>query len=275
MISSRPIGDLSQNDAEGIRFVLFDIDDTITEKGLLPEESFSTLWALRRAGVLAIPVTGRPAGWCDLIARQWPVAGVVGENGAFAFYIREGRLERLFHPAAPSPDLSRERLRQLASRAIAAVPGLRLAKDQPYRLFDIALDFAEEPPFLPIEDALRVKAICEASGAQAKVSSIHVNAWIGKYDKLSMSEYFLATVLGWDPIRSSREVIFFGDSPNDEPMFRHFKLSCGVANVRRFESMMEFPPAYITDKAFGAGFTEACQHILGNRALANLGPKAK
>ena len=270
MISSRPIGDLTRNDAEGIRFVLFDIDDTITENGLLPEESFSALWALRRAGVVAIPVTGRPAGWCDLIARQWPVAGVVGENGAFAFYMKEERLERLFHPDAPPPDTSRERLGLLASKAIAAVPGLRLAKDQPYRLFDLALDFAEEPPFLPIEDALRVKAICEAFGARAKVSSIHVNAWIGNYDKLSMSEYFLATVLGWDPVRSSREVIFFGDSPNDEPMFRYFQLSCGVANVRRFESVMEFSPTYITDKAFGAGFAEACQHILEFRVPVNL-----
>jgi hypothetical protein len=200
---------------------------------------------------------------------------VVGENGAFAFYMKEGRLERLMHPNASPPDSSRERLGLLAAQAIAAVPGLRLAKDQPYRLYDLALDFAEEPPYLPIEDALRVKAICETSGAQAKVSSIHVNAWIGKYDKLSMSEYFLATVLGWDSVQSSHEVIFFGDSPNDEPMFRHFTLSCGVANVRRFESVMEFPPAYITDKAFGAGFAEACQHILANRARANLGPKSE
>ena len=122
MISSRPIGDLTRNDAEGIRFVLFDIDDTITENGLLPEESFSALWALRRAGVVAIPVTGRPAGWCDLIARQWPVAGVVGENGAFAFYMKEERLERLFHPDAPPPNTSRERLGLLASKAIAAGP---------------------------------------------------------------------------------------------------------------------------------------------------------
>jgi hydroxymethylpyrimidine pyrophosphatase-like HAD family hydrolase len=76
----KPLGLLPRSDAAGIRFVLFDIDDTITEKGLLPEESYSALWALRRAGIAAIPVTGRPAGWCDLIARQWPVAGVVGET---------------------------------------------------------------------------------------------------------------------------------------------------------------------------------------------------
>jgi len=77
-----------------------------------------------------------------------------------------------------------------------------------------------------------------------------------------MSELFLSSVLGWDPILFPRAAIFFGDSPNDEPMFRRFELSCGVANVRRFESVMECLPAYITEKPYGAGFAEACGFIL-------------
>lgn len=264
----RPLIELPPSDAAGIRFVLFDIDDTITENGLLPERSYSALWALRRGGLAAIPVTGRPAGWCDLIARQWPVAGVVGENGAFAFYMANGSLERLFHPSAPSPDSSRERLSRLAAAAMAVVPGLRLAKDQPYRLFDVALDFAEEAPRLSLEDALRVRDICEASGARAKVSSIHVNAWFGDYDKLSMSDLFLSRVLDWDPTLFPRAAIFVGDSPNDEPMFRRFELSCGVANVLRFEGILEYPPAYVTEKPYGDGFAEACAHILESRRIA-------
>ena len=261
----RPLRDLPPREAAAVRFVLFDIDDTITEDGLLPEESYSALWSLRRAGVGAIPVTGRPAGWCDLIARQWPVVGVVGENGAFAFYMKDGSLERLFHPAAPSPDSSRERLSELASAAMAALPGLRLAKDQPYRLFDVALDYAEEPPRLSLESAKKAKEICEAAGARAKISSIHVNAWFGDYDKLSMSELFLSSMLGWDPIIALREAIFVGDSPNDEPMFRRFELSCGVANLLQYEDFMVHLPAYITEMPYGAGFAELCSFILANQ----------
>jgi hypothetical protein len=261
----RPIGELPSEVAAGIKYVLFDIDDTITEKGLLLEESYSAIWALNRAGIVSIPVTGRPAGWCDLIARQWPVAGVVGENGAFAFYMKGERLERLFHPSAPAPQAVRGKLSRLGAEAMAAVPGLRLAKDQPYRLFDIALDFAEEPPFLPLSKALLVKDVCEAAGARAKVSSIHVNAWFGDYDKLSMTELFLSSVFGWNPMHCPREVMFFGDSPNDTPMFRRFELSCGVANIRQFGEMIEYPPAFITEKAFGGGFAEACNLILSSR----------
>lgn len=268
MKGSRPIGELGRDAAAAVRFVLFDIDDTITEGGLLPEASYAAIWALRRAGIAAVPVTGRPAGWCDLIARQWPVSGVVGENGAFAFYMRDDRLARLFHPAAPPPDSSRERLARLGEEALAAVPGLRLAKDQDYRIFDIALDFAEEPPVLGLEAARRVKDICESAGARAKISSIHVNAWFGDYDKLSMSERFLSEVLGWDAAGDPDAAIFIGDSPNDEPMFERFPLSCAVANIRRFEGLIRHPPAYVTEGSFGEGFAEVCSILLNARSLA-------
>jgi hypothetical protein len=257
-----PISSLGRDDVRGLRAVLFDIDDTITEAGLLLEESYSAMWALRRAGIACVPVTGRPAGWCDLIAREWPVSGVVGENGAFALYMKEQRLERFCHPSAPDPAESRRRLTALGERALSEFPGLRIAKDQPYRLFDMALDFAEEPPDLGLETARKVKAFCEDAGALAKVSSIHVNAWFGDYDKLSCVDLFLSRVLGIDPIENPRSVVFFGDSPNDEPMFRRFPLACGVANVRRYMSIMEFPPAYVTERPFGYGFAEGCSVLL-------------
>lgn len=78
-----------------IRGVLCDIDDTLTTDGRLTAEAYGALEALHEAGFLVAPVTGRPAGWCDHIARMWPVDGVVGENGAFYFrYRRRGH----WHP---------------------------------------------------------------------------------------------------------------------------------------------------------------------------------
>ncbi len=65
-----------------VRWVLADIDDTLTTDGRLTAPAYAALEALAEAGLRVVPVTGRPAGWCDMIARQWPVAAVVGENGA-------------------------------------------------------------------------------------------------------------------------------------------------------------------------------------------------
>lgn len=262
----RPFAEMTRDQARAVRYVLFDIDDTITEHGKLPAASYNALWDLSAGGLRVVPVTGRPAGWCDLIARQWPVDGVIGENGAFAFHERGGTLRRRFHPSAPDPESTKERLRQLGQEAVARIPGLRIAKDQPYRMFDVALDFAEEEPDLGLGVAEMARRLCEDAGARAKVSSIHVNAWFGDYDKLSMSELFLTEELGWDPAAEPDAVLFFGDSPNDEPMFARFSLSCGVANIRKFEGTLRHPPRWVTSEPFGRGFAEACALLREKRA---------
>jgi hydroxymethylpyrimidine pyrophosphatase-like HAD family hydrolase len=140
-----------------------------------------------------------------------------------------------------------------------------MAKDQFARLFDIALDFAEEAPVLPLEAAERVRAIAEAEGARAKISSIHVNVWMGDYDKLSMAEHFLKSRFGWKGEGGSaayREVIFAGDSPNDEPMFARFPLACGVANVERYREYITCLPGFIASGEGGGGFAEIVETLL-------------
>ena len=268
---------MSPGEARGIKYVLMDIDDTLTRNGKLPDVSYSALWRLNEAGLKVIPVTGRPAGWCDLIAREWPVHGVIGENGALAFWeeaqLNSGTtlsgnarlpvLKTDFHPEAVRN--SHPVLERIKTRALAEFPDLRSAKDQFARLYDIAIDFAEEDPVLPLETAQRVKAIAEEEGAYAKVSSIHVNIWMGKYDKLSMAERFLQNRFGWQKGAGDHEVTFVGDSPNDEPMFARFPLACAVANITRYKSLVKNFPAYVSQKECGEGFAEIASEILAKR----------
>jgi len=212
-----PVASFPAADRRGVRYLLTDIDDTLTDHGKLPSESYDALWKLHDAGIVVIPVTGRPAGWCDLIARQWPVAAVIGENGAFVFYLEEDRLQILRHPAAPEPHTNRERLGEIAREVYATVPGTRPAKDQFSRLYDIAIDFREESPMLGLDAARSIKRHFEAKGAEARISSIHVNAWFGTYNKLSMTEHFLAAhfVVDINDSDQNRRIVFCGDSPND------------------------------------------------------------
>ena len=81
----RPLIALSNAARRAVRGVLLDIDDTLTTDGRLTAKAYAALADLRNAGKLVVPVTGRPAGWCDHIARLWPVDAIVGENGAFYF----------------------------------------------------------------------------------------------------------------------------------------------------------------------------------------------
>ena len=91
-VSLQPLAVMPLAARRNIRGVLADIDDTITTHGQLTPEAYAALARLRAAGKLVIPITGRPAGWCDHIARMWPVDAVVGENGAF--YMRYDAVRR-------------------------------------------------------------------------------------------------------------------------------------------------------------------------------------
>jgi hydroxymethylpyrimidine pyrophosphatase-like HAD family hydrolase len=172
-------------------------------------------------------------------------------------------LKQAFHPASVRND--HPTLDRIRGRALAEVSGLRVAKDQFARMFDLALDFAEEEPVLTLSDAGRVKAIAEEEGAIAKVSSIHVNVWMGAYDKLSMAERFLADRFGWDSGTELDRVVFVGDSPNDEPMFAHFPMACAVANIRRYESLVKKLPAFVAEAECGEGFAEIADTLLERR----------
>ncbi len=246
--------------ASQIEIVLTDIDDTLTAEGKLPSESYTALWKLHEAGIRVFPITGRPAGWCDMIARFWPVDGVVGENGAFAFYMQDGRLKRLYHPDANQE--ARQKLKEVERIVLEAVPGARVAQDQFSRLFDLAIDFQEEPPFLGLEAARRIQTLCKQAGAQVKISSIHVNAWFGDYDKLSMTRLFLSKVFGFDIDTEKDSVMFCGDSPNDEPMFAFLPHSCAMANIEPYLGLIQHKPAYVTERIGGFGFKEAADRIL-------------
>lgn len=255
------IDKLSKNQADKIQFILADIDDTLTEEGRLLPEAFSALWRCNSLGYHVIPVTGRPAGWCDCIARQWPVDGVVGENGALAFYSNGSRLERMFHPSI-QPESSRKKLEVIREDVLQNIPGTRVAKDQFARMFDLAIDFAEEEPILPLESAEEIKRTCERHGAVAKISSIHVNTWFGNYDKLSMVLHFLESTWNIGENEAKKKVIFCGDSPNDAPMFSFFPLSCGVGNIRQFEKYLDAEPHFVTEAWYGKGFAEMVNKIL-------------
>ncbi|MFW5802038.1 MAG: HAD-IIB family hydrolase, partial [Spirochaeta sp.] len=151
-----PLSHLSAGQLASVRFVLTDIDDTLTDGGKLTAEAYTAMWNLFHAGVKVIAVTGRPAGWCDAIARQWPVAAVVGENGAFVFSETNGRLDMLHNPRAADADSAQERLSVLWKTVQQEVPRARIAKDQFSRIYDIAIDFAEEHPHLTREEVRKI-----------------------------------------------------------------------------------------------------------------------
>ena len=257
----RPLAQLQGG--ERLRGLLFDIDETLTTGGRLTAEAYAAMERLKRAGRLVVPITGRPAGWCDHIARMWPVDGVVGENGAFYFRQHDGRLQKRYQDDERTRADKRARLKAIGQRVVAAVPGSALASDQAFRETDLAIDFCEDVSPLPLESAERIAGLMRAEGLTAKISSIHVNGWFGTYDKLAMARLLFAEQFSMDLDFANAQLAFAGDSPNDAPMFAFFDNSVGVANVARFAGRLGFEPKYVTRGTAGAGFAELVAHLLG------------
>ncbi len=269
-MTMRPLAEFPVAARRRVRGVLTDIDDTLTTDGRLTAEAYGALAALKAAGLAVVAVTGRPAGWCDHLARMWPVDGVVGENGAFWFRYDHGarRMTRWFAKDLAKREADRARLADLARTIVASVPGCAVASDQLYREADLAIDFCEDVPPLDEGSVARIVDLFEAAGATAKVSSIHVNGWFGDWDKLSTSRIFLKEALGIDLDTERETLVFAGDSPNDAPMFGFFANAVGVANVRAFAGRLAAEPQWVTEASCGAGFAELAAALIEARLKA-------
>ncbi len=245
-----------------VGFLLTDIDDTLTDEGRLGAKAYQSLWNLKNHGFKIIPITGRPAGWCEMIARMWPVDGVIGENGGFYFRYHQKKMHRSFFFNEEIQKHHREKLKLIEIEILSRIPGTALASDQFCRLMDLAIDFCEDVPRLPHLTVQEIVSIFVRHGAQAKISSIHVNGWFGDYNKLTMSLRFLQEQFGLSAEQAKQHCAFSGDSPNDEPMFAFFPNSFAVGNIKNFLSTLKHKPTYISPSYGGLGFAEISQTLI-------------
>ena len=256
---------LSEFEGPRPKYFFTDIDDTMTDEGELRADAYSALWKLKEGGLRVVPVTGRPAGWCEMIARFWPVEGVIGENGAFYFRYHSKKMNRHFVIDEPARLANRKKLDEIVLPDILkAVPGCALASDQFTRLMDLAIDFCEDVRPLPKPAIQKIVEIFTKHGAVAKVSSIHVNGWFGNYDKLSTCKTFLVREFNETILKDSdlKHACFVGDSPNDEPMFKSFPLSFAVSNIERFKDDLTYKPQYVARRPGGLGFSDIVKKLL-------------
>lgn len=262
---------LSQFTKSTVKILFTDIDDTMTTEGKLEADSYQALWHLHENDIQVIPVTGRPAGWCEMIARFWPISGVIGENGGFYFcYLKDQKkMKRYFAVDEKQRREDKLKLKKIENQILNEVEGSALSSDQFCRLCDLAIDVCEDIPALSQDSIKRILEIFSENGAQAKLSSIHINGWLGQYDKLSTCREYCRRELGKDLPLIQDHVAFVGDSPNDEPMFKYFLNSFAVANIRKFAPKMNHLPAFVTPSEAGRGFCELAESLCPSMKISN------
>jgi HAD superfamily hydrolase (TIGR01484 family) len=266
--SVRPIHQIPPEVCRNLAVFFMDIDDTFTTDGRITAAAFQSLWKLYDAGIGVVPVTGRPAGWCDMIARFWPVEAVIGENGAFCFSYdyQKKTMIRQFYQSDSDRIHGANLLKQLERRVLRDVPGCAISADQSFRIADLAIDFCEDVPALPDESIRKICSIARNLDLNCKVSSIHVNCWYGSHDKNESLEKYLFSKYSLPMASIQPQILFIGDSPNDEPLFAAVDNSVAVSNIHRFLDTMTHWPAYMTQKRSGDGFCELVNRILKHRS---------
>jgi HAD superfamily hydrolase (TIGR01484 family) len=259
-----PLSTLPAETAAQVRGVFTDIDDTLTCEGAIMPEALQALRGLADAGIPVIAITGRPLGWSESFAREWPLAAIVAENGAVALIRERDGVHTEFVQDATTRERNAARLKAVAQRLEREMPHTALARDSAGRVTDIAVDHSEFT-HLSEADIARVVALMQSEGLNATVSSIHINGWIGDHDKLSGARWMLQRLYGRALDGERERWLYVGDSTNDQGMFAYFALSVGVANLLRFASQLQVWPAYLTQGERGRGFAEAAGRLLQAR----------
>ncbi|HVY49665.1 MAG TPA: HAD hydrolase family protein [Minicystis sp.] len=248
---------------------MFDLDDTVLDRGALRLEAYGALFALRAAGLRLVACTGRPSGWGEVVARQWPVDAVVVENGALA-WLRDASGDavavRSTDVLDPEARAARRRpLLDLARAMLARHPEAALADDNGARVTDVTIDVGEHRR-VPADVVREMRGEARAAGVVTHLSSVHLHLADAPDDKASAAVRLLASRFGEDPTRARRRYAFVGDSGNDAQAFAAFRTTFGVANVRAHLAALTVRPAYVAERPMGLGFVEIAEAIVQARA---------
>jgi HAD superfamily hydrolase (TIGR01484 family) len=264
----RPLSALGQAEASALRGLLFDLDDTLLSHGTLSLAAYAALWDLKRAGLLLVAVTGRPAGWGEVIARQWPIDAAVTENGAVVISREKQAIRRQDTCDDAERRHRRVRLAGVVERVREAVPEVRLADDVGARTSDVTFDVGETVHLQDDRVALLMQTIRDA-GARTTRSSVHVHATFDTHDKASGAVGWLVHARGEDAGSAVLRNAYVGDSGNDRACFAAFRTTFGVANVRASVDKLSVLPRFVAASPMGEGFAEIARALLAARASSS------
>ncbi|HVK66680.1 MAG TPA: HAD-IIB family hydrolase [Polyangium sp.] len=265
----RALAVMRPEEARGLSGLVFDLDDTLLDHGELTEAAYASLFRLREAGLRLVACTGRPAGWAEVLVRQWPLDAAIAENGAVAFVkdrrpFGAPRLRLVFPADLAAAGARRAELRALAEELCRRFPTVSLADDNNARFTDVTLDIGEHCR-AQAEDVAAMRVEASRRGVHTLASSVHLHLSFDPADKATGTLRLLEAAFGEDPTRARLTYAFVGDSGNDAAAFAAFTTTIGVANVRAYLPMLPVPPKYVTHAAMGRGFAELATSLVDLR----------
>ena len=216
------------------KIVFSDFDGTLTYKEGLSPIFFEVLSFLESKKTPLVIVTGRSLSWGHFLLTHFPyLTDVIVEGGG----IMVSRSGKFITEECLISDADVKRLADFCHDFKAKFPNTPLSVDSFGRKTDRAIelhDLQDGVLFSHIEDYLREKNI------NYSTSNVHLNFWCGEVSKYKAVEHFLK-LKGI----TKEDCVFFGDSLNDQTMFKSFKNCVGVANIKSVIDQLQYKPTTI------------------------------
>ena len=216
------------------KIVFSDFDGTLTYKESLSPIFFDILNFLESKKIPLVIVTGRSLSWGHFLLTHFPYLQDVIVEGGGAIVSRSGKFITEECLISESDVL---KLSDFTKDLEVEFPNISLSVDSFGRKTDRAIelhDLKDGVLFHHIEEFLTSHKI------NFSTSNVHLNFWCGEVSKYKAVSHFLNKHHA-----KEQDCLFFGDSLNDQAMFKSFKNSIGVANISAILDRLEYKPSTI------------------------------
>ncbi len=224
------------------KIVFSDFDGTLTYKEGLSPVFFDILNLLDSKKIPLVIVTGRSLSWAHFLLTHFPFLTDVIVEGGGAIITRKGKF---ITEECLVTECEVQRLADFCHEFKKKFPKVPLSVDSFGRKTDRAIelhDLQDGTLFQHIEEFLKEQQI------NFSTSNVHLNFWCGEISKYLAVVHFLKA-----KSVTEEDCLFFGDSLNDQTMFKSFKNSIGVSNIDQVLHLMSHKPTTILVGAENAG----------------------
>jgi HAD superfamily hydrolase (TIGR01484 family) len=235
-----------------VNWLISDFDGTLTlePSGFLSAFFYEILDLVQNHKKKLIINTGRSSGWGLFLLTHFPVETVITEGGATIISklkpqdiylpLWEKREEFYFRFLLnPSEQLQLQQIKaEIVSTVATSYP---LSADSDYRHCDFALNKS----YLNSELQNKLKMWEKKYELKTTQSNIHYNITSQNCSKFIGLQILFQEIFNVDIHKSLEECVYWGDSLNDQEIFKELPQSIGVGNIDKVLSFLKFPPSVI------------------------------
>ncbi|EQC47955.1 HAD family hydrolase [Bacteriovorax sp. DB6_IX] len=218
------------------KIIFSDFDGTLTDHTEFSPKFLEIIQLSTQEKIPFVIVTGRSLSWAHFFLTHFSsLTHVISEGGGVISYRdSEGMIQDEFQVSQDQLDWLEKFAQDLKQRY-----SIRLSADSLGRVSDRAIELSDlsDPALMD-----KITKRMEKEGINYSTSNVHLNFWCGDISKYEAVKAFLKIHY---PQISVEESVFFGDSLNDQSMFKHIEHSVGVANIEEVINRMEHKPKII------------------------------